>query len=111
MTLRDRGFLLDILYSARLVGAYIEGLTREAFRNDTKTQDAVIRRIEVIGEAAKRLTGAALIELPAIDWRAIRGMRDRVIHRYWDVELDKVWDTATDDMQPLIASLEAFLLA
>jgi uncharacterized protein with HEPN domain len=109
--LRDRGLLYDILISSRLVVQYIEGLTRDMFENDTKTQDAVIRRIEIIGEAAKRLTSAALVELPAIDWVAMRGMRDHIVHRYWEVDLEKVWSTARNDVPSLIRALEGFLLA
>jgi uncharacterized protein with HEPN domain len=61
--------------------------------------------------ALKRLTGAALAELAGVDWGAIRGMRDRVIHRYWEIDLEKVWSTAKNDMPPLIATLEGFLQA
>lgn len=94
-----------------MVVQYIEGLTREAFDDDMKTQDAVIRRIEIIGEAAKRLTSAAVSELPGVDWKDIRGMRDHVVHRYWDIDLDEVWTAAKRDVPALIAAVEAFLLA
>ena len=109
--MRDRGLLYDILDSARLIVQYVDGFTPETFGRDTKTQDAVIRRIEIIGEAAKRLTRAAVAELPTVDWGAMRGMRDRIVHRYWDVDLDKVWAAAEADVPALIVAVEGFLLA
>ena len=109
--MRDRGILYDILKSARLIVQYVEGITHEAFDSDTKTQDAVIRRIEIIGEAAKRLTSAVASELPSVDWAAIRGMRDHIVHRYWDVDLDVVWTAANRDVPALIVAVEGFLLA
>ena len=111
MTLRDRGLLYDILKSARLIVQYVEGFTRQTFDDDMKTQDAVIRRIEIIGEAAKRLTSAAASELPSVDWKAIRGMRDHVVHRYWDVDLDEVWTAAKTEVPALIVAVEGFLLS
>ncbi|HEY6140441.1 MAG TPA: HepT-like ribonuclease domain-containing protein [Thermoanaerobaculia bacterium] len=64
--MRDRGLLYDILKSARLIVQYVEGITREVFDSDTKTQDAVIRRIEIIGEAANEVWTAVMTDVPAL---------------------------------------------
>lgn len=104
----DRAYLDDILHSARLASSYIAGLTFDQFEVDTKTQDAVIRRLELIGEAVKRLTPAVTGAMPRIDWRRIADMRNLMIHRYWDVDLTIVWSTAGEDLPPLIHAIEEY---
>jgi uncharacterized protein with HEPN domain len=66
---RDNVYLLDILRAAKLAVGYLEGKTRQEFLKDTQCQDAVIRRLEIIGEAAARISKAAIIEMPNIPWR------------------------------------------
>lgn len=72
-------------------------------------QDAVIRNVEVIGEAAKRVTAATRTRLPELDWKAICGMRDVLIHDYIGVDLDEVWNVASSRIPELQAALEQFL--
>jgi uncharacterized protein with HEPN domain len=68
-----------------------------------------VRLIEIVGEAAARTSGEARAEIPDLPWPAIVGMRNRLIHGYYDVDLDGVWATLTDDLPPLIAVIERHL--
>ena len=72
-------------------------------------QDAVIRNVEVIGEAAKQVSAEARSRLPALDWKAICGMRDVLVHDYIGVDLDEVWNVASIRIPELQAILERFL--
>src|SRR5271165_2168002 len=82
---RQAAFLLDILQSVKTIHSYIAGLTHEQFLADTKTQDAVLRRFLVAGEAAARLTPETCAEFPNIPFHKIAGMRNRVVHDYGDI--------------------------
>jgi uncharacterized protein with HEPN domain len=86
------------------------GRGREAFWASEELQDAVIRNVEVIGEAAKRVSAAARDRLPALDWKAICGMRDVLIHDYIGVDLDEVWNVAAFRIPELQAALEQYLI-
>ena len=103
---RDVQYLLDILASARMIRDYAKGATRHEFLVDTKLQDSVIRRIEIIGEAAGRISSAFRGENPEIPWNEIRGMRNRMIHVYDDIDMDIVWETVQQDIPRLISLLE-----
>ncbi len=82
---------------------------RDAFMASEELQDAVIRNVEVIGEAAKRVSTDARGRLPQLDWKAICGMRDVLIHDYIGVDLDQVWNVAFFRIPELQAALEQFL--
>jgi uncharacterized protein with HEPN domain len=70
---------------------------------------ALVKRLEIVGEAASRVTAGSQQAHPDVPWRDIAAMRNRLIHGYFDVDLDRVWDTVTDDLPPLLAQLEAAL--
>ena len=106
---RDRDALHDILDSARLIERYTAGLDREAFDRDVATQDAVIRRFEIIGEATKRLSPELRGRHQGVPWRAMASMRDRVIHGYDTVDLEMVWKTVKEDLPPLRQKMETIL--
>ncbi len=95
-TSRHRDLLDHMLAAIRLAGAYVEGLSREEFLADTRTQQAVILNIVIIGEAATRLV-AEYPEFVAryadIPWKQMRGMRNRMAHGYFDIDLNIVWET------------------
>lgn len=76
-----------------------------AFLQDTKTQDAVIRNIEIIGEATKNLSSDIRIKYASVPWKSLSGMRDRLIHRYFGVNLDIVWSVSTRDLAELIPAI------
>jgi uncharacterized protein with HEPN domain len=102
---RDPAYLEDILVSARLARSYLAGKTRDAFAADLQCQDAVIRRVEIVGEAARRLSDATRASLPSLPWRKIIGMRNVMIHGYDTISLDIVWETVQQDFPLLIATL------
>ena len=103
---RDAASLLDVLPGARLARAYVAGTTLEACVADRQCQDAVVRRLEVLGEAARCVSAATRADLPGLPWRQMIGMRNRMIHEYDRVDLAVVWETVVRDLPPLITALE-----
>ena len=104
----DRVYLCHIRDAlARIVDYARDG--RAAFLADVKTQDAVIRNLEVVGEAAKNLSDAFKETHPDVPWRLIAGMRDKLIHQYFGVKLELVWDTVAGHVPVLLAKVEALL--
>jgi uncharacterized protein with HEPN domain len=79
---------------------------REAFFSDDKTRDAVIRNIEILGQAVKGISDQTRALEPEIPWRKIAGMRDKLIHEYFGVELGLVWDVVEDELPVLRPQLE-----
>ena len=106
---RDREYLLDIMEAARLALDYVEGKTREEFFDDLQCQDAVIRRLEIIGEAANRISEEIKAMFPHLPWFEMRGMRNVMIHDYDDVDMDIVWETVQNDLPKLISALEKII--
>jgi uncharacterized protein with HEPN domain len=103
---RDDAYLVDILDAAKLALAYVSGKTKQDFDQDLQCQDAVIHRLEVIGEAARRISGQTRAKLAHLPWSAMIGMRNVMIHDYDTIDLAAVWDTVQRDLPPLIAELE-----
>ena len=106
---RDSACLLDIFKAAKLALSYLEGKTKEEFFKDTQCQDAVIRRLEIIGEAAGRVSVATTTKFPKLPWKKMVSMRNIMIHEYGDVDLGIVWDTIQNDLPPLISLLEPLI--
>lgn len=108
---RDAGYLLDMLIAARQVQRYVRDLegSKAAFLGSEVYQDAITRQVQIIGEAAFQVSQKTKARIPSIDWRQVEGMRHRLVHDYRNVRLDIVWQTATDDMQPLIDTLEPLI--
>jgi uncharacterized protein with HEPN domain len=104
----DRLYLHHILERCHRITRFIAP-GREAFMESEALQDAVIRNVEVIGEAAKRVSADARGRLPQLEWKAICGMRDVLIHDYIGVDLDEVWNVASSRIPELQAVLEEFL--
>ncbi|MGE3693159.1 MAG: DUF86 domain-containing protein [Novosphingobium sp.] len=106
MGLPSAGELLEhILESATLSISYVEGLSKEDFLADKRTQQAVILNVIVIGEAATRLMDhhpATIAALPQIEWRSMRGMRNRIANGYYDINLEVVWETVSVALPELI---------
>ena len=102
----DVEFLKHILEAGRRVHEYTQS-GRTAFETDNLIQDAVIRNLEVIGEAVKNLSDAFRLEHASIPWKRIAGLRDTLIHRYFFVQLDLVWDVVEMHLPPLMTQVEA----
>jgi len=106
---RDDTTLLDIARAARRVLEFKQGLDKTAFLNDPKTQSAVLHQLLILGESVKRLSDEFRDQHPAIPWRLMAGMRDKLIHEYDDVDLDEVWNVAEKDVPHLVQWLEPLL--
>jgi len=94
-------YLNDIIESIADIKEFTTGMTRESFSTDKKTIKAVVRSLEVIGEAANKLPDHVRDRYPEISWQEIIGMRNRLIHEYFGVDLDIVWQTIEEDLEPL----------
>ena len=106
---RDDATLLVFVNPARLIQTFIQGITKEVFLVDLKTQSAVLHQVTVLGEAVKRLSQAFRDRHPILPWSLMAGMRDQLIHGYDAVDLDEVWKTATHDVPEVLIKLEPLL--
>jgi uncharacterized protein with HEPN domain len=89
---RDDAYLLDMLLAARKVMKYAQGVDFKRFDQDEVLQDAIMRRIQIIGEAARKVSEEFKEAHPAIPWYEISGMRNRLVHEYFKVITEKVWE-------------------
>ncbi len=103
---RDEATLLDILRAARLALEFRGQLQKAAFLSDLKTQAAVLHQLLVLGEAVKRLSTPFRDQHAEVPWKAVAGMRDRLLHGYDDVDLDLVWKTLDEDLPALVEHLK-----
>lgn len=106
MSERDDGlYIADIQTAIQKIEKYIKGLTFEKLVRDDKTYDAVMRQLTILGEAASQTSTAFKNAHPAIPWHKIIGLRNRLMHEYSNINNDIVWDTCTNDLPVLKASL------
>lgn len=106
---RDRVYLRDILSAAAAAQEYILGLPCDTFLSLREKQDAVIRSLEIIGEAVRRLSDKTKAAMPEIPWEQFRRMRNILIHQYDNVDLDLVYDTVNQDLPFLERTIRVFL--
>jgi uncharacterized protein with HEPN domain len=99
----------DILEAIDRIAQYTAGMTWEVFSSDQKTLDAVIRNIEVIGEAARHVPDDVVSQYPEIPWAEMRGMRNVLIHEYFLVSMPILWQTVTENLPPLVPLLRRVL--
>ena len=101
MTRDDSIYLRHILDAINAIEEYLRGVNRKQFKATRLIQDGTIREIEVIGQAVKYLSKDIRKSYPEVPWQDIAGMRDKLIHGYFGVDIEKVWDTAKEDLPTL----------
>ncbi len=106
---RDDDYLQDIREAIQRIVAYTEGITLAQFLQDIKTQDAVVRNLEVIGEATKHLSSHLRNTYPNIPWKALAGVRDKMIHHYFGITYEIVWTIAKQELPLLLPQIEDLL--
>lgn len=107
MKKRDyRDYLRDIADAVSDIGAFTKGLSCAAFLNDKKTINAVIRSVEIIGEAAKKLPPSLKNKHTSVPWKKMAGMRDKLIHEYFGTDLGILWQTVKKDIPALKSAMK-----
>jgi uncharacterized protein with HEPN domain len=102
-------YLSEMLSAAIAVKNFTEGMDKSSFMKDEKTKSAVVRQLEIIGEAAKAIPVNIRSLAPEINWRNIAGMRDRMIHAYFNVDYNLVWDTVVNDVPVFEQTIERLI--
>ncbi len=103
----DRFYLQHIKQPIEQIDAYRS--TRDDFMQNPMMQDAIIRQLEIIGEATKMISSETRTKYPSLPWREMAGMRDKLIHAYFGVDLAAVWDTADSDLPPLARQIQEII--
>lgn len=109
MSRSETEYLRHILDEAHYLAETSEGLSEERFQNDETLKRAFVRSLEIIGEATKNLSDDLRARHPDVEWRAMAGMRDRLIHGYFGVDYEIVWDVVERKIPELIRAVEAIL--
>jgi uncharacterized protein with HEPN domain len=105
----DKVRIRHILDASKEAVEFVKGRSRAELDSDRKLNLSLVRLMEVIGEAARGMSDEFRTQHPELPWKKMVGMRDRLIHGYYDVDLDVVWETATEDLPGLVAKLESIL--
>ena len=98
--------LRHIVDAIEMIGSHLVGFENGSFQIDRKTQDAVVRQLEIIGEAAGNLTSELRAANPHVEWKSATAARNRLIHGYFDVDPDVVWDIVKNDLPVLKTQVE-----
>jgi len=103
---RDDAYLLDMLLAAHKVQEFTRNVTQEQFQGDELTQNGVMHQIQIIGEAARKVSPQCQQAHPEIPWEGIIGMRNRLVHEYFRIIPERVWDVVEKDIPELIRLIE-----
>ena len=103
-------FLEDILKNIKLIEKFIHNMNKEQFMGSIQTQYSVIRGLEIIGEATKNLKQDVTDKYKEIPWRDIAGLRDKLIHGYFEVDLERIWVVSKDDLPDLKRKIEKIII-
>lgn len=107
---RDLGdYIQDILNSIEETKEFIQGIEFEDFVEDKKTINAVVRSLEVIGEASKKIPDELRKRYHQIPWKRMAGMRDKLIHEYWGTDLEIIWETVNNELPPVAPLIQNML--
>jgi uncharacterized protein with HEPN domain len=106
---RDPDYLNDIREAIDRILTYTAGLTYQQFMEDIKTQDAVVRNLEIIGEATKNLSMSVRKSHSQIPWKDLTGIRDKMIHHYFGINYEIVWTIAKEELAGLLPQIERIL--
>ena len=102
-------YLQDITQSCGKILRFTDGLTQSGLVRDEKTYDAVVRNLEIIGEAAKHISDQLRKQLTGIEWRKVAGLRDMLAHAYFGIDDDILWDIIQNKVPHLAKTITAFL--
>ena len=102
-------YLRDTLDAAEAIGSFVRGLSVADLEEDRKTRDAVVRNLEIIGEAVKRLPPEFLADWPDVDWGGWARMRDVVAHQYFGVDVEVIWNAIQDELPGLVVAVRTLL--
>ena len=105
----DKELLSDIRESCKRIEIYIENKTYENFLEDIKTQDAIVRNLEIIGEASRNISDRLKESYPGILWKDLAALRNRLIHQYFGVNYDIVWDIIKREIPEIKIEIEKIL--
>ncbi len=108
MKRESRDYIEDIVSAVDEIADFTKGMTWEEFRQDKKTINAVVRSLEVIGEASKRISQDIKTRYPDVPWKYMAGMRDKLIHEYFGIDLDIIWAVIRQEIpavEPIIRQL------
>lgn len=100
----------DIIQAIEKIKRFTAGLDRETFSQDEKTFDAVVRNLEVIGEAVKKLPEEVRNRYPSVEWKKIAGLRDILVHEYFGIDIEIVWDILQKKLAPLEIQMRQILM-
>lgn len=102
LTIKEQGLLMSIIKHCKKINEKMNGLTREQFDNDEDVFQIICFNLLQIGELAKSFEPTFIAKYNGVPWRQIKGMRDKVAHAYGAIDMDRVWDTALNDINPLM---------